>query len=222
MSVTNGQKSSAAVFNAAFVSKIINSVMQGVLGLSNTLVPESGAVIVNAQRAINETFDAVGMSGEGDSTRKNYVSTIYISNGDSHKSAIAKLDAALDALATSGIPTSTTPGQIVLQNNVSGIDIPDLLFDSSLIRSFEFTWTAYRETTGGGANVLVQRGSVLGIFNGTDWKVVDGAATPDDAGITFAINASTGQITYSATNQAGTYDAGLATLDYLVTDIVGV
>lgn len=222
MSVANGQKSDQNTFNNAFMSKTTNSTTVGVIDLNNTSDLDSGPRITNAQQAANEIFDAVGMTGIDDAARKDYTSNNYISNGDSHKSAIGKLDDAIADLAAAIIPDVGVPGQITLLNNSAAIDIPDLLFDSVDVRSFEFKWTAYRESTGGGANIVAQRGSVLGIWNGTAWKIVDGQATPDDAGVTFDIDLTTGQVNYTTTNQAGTYQASTSLLDYLIIDIVGV
>ena len=93
MSVSDGQNVNAAVSNAAWMSRTVDTSTIGVVTLNNTATAESGALITNAQRAINETFDAVGMTGEGDATRKNYSSQKVVTNGDSHKVAIGKIDA---------------------------------------------------------------------------------------------------------------------------------
>lgn len=63
-----------------------------VVQLQNVLDPNSGANVNNAQQAHNETFDAVGMTGISDATRKNYSSNEVVANGDSHKTAIGKID----------------------------------------------------------------------------------------------------------------------------------
>lgn len=111
MSVSDGQKVNASTVNAAFVSKTANSEVTGVIELNNTSDADSGASVENVQQAINETFDAVGMTGIDDSTRKTYSSNDVIANGDSHKVAIGKLDQAVgDILAApyiSGQATST-------------------------------------------------------------------------------------------------------------------
>lgn len=64
-----------------------------VVQLQNILDPNSGANVNNSQQAHNETFDAVGMTGISDATRKNYSSNQIVTNGDSHKTAIGKIDA---------------------------------------------------------------------------------------------------------------------------------
>ncbi len=59
MSVTDGQRASAAIFNQAFVSKSSPSTVVEVITLADTTVT-SGESIANVQKAINEiTFDTV-------------------------------------------------------------------------------------------------------------------------------------------------------------------
>lgn len=97
MSVSNGQLANQTTFNNAFVSRTAASTSTvSILALNNGTLA-SGASISNAQQAINETFDAVGMTGIGDATRKNYSSNNIVANGDSRKVAIGKLDAEFDS-----------------------------------------------------------------------------------------------------------------------------
>lgn len=93
MAVADGQDVSAAVSNAAWISKLQNSTTVGVIALENVTDANSGAFIVNIQRAINETFDASGITGEGDSNRKVYSSNHAVVDGDDRKVAIGRLDA---------------------------------------------------------------------------------------------------------------------------------
>ena len=59
MSVTDGQRASAAILNQAFVSKSSPSTVVEVITLADTTVT-SGESIANVQKAINEiTFDTV-------------------------------------------------------------------------------------------------------------------------------------------------------------------
>jgi microcystin-dependent protein len=92
MSVVDGQRANQTTFNDAFVSKTDDSTSVGVLDLNNITDVNSGSRVTNVQRAINELFDAVGMTGIGDATRKTYSSTHYVADGDSRKVAIGKLD----------------------------------------------------------------------------------------------------------------------------------
>jgi len=93
--VSDGQKANQAILNAAFMSRTSNTSTTGVVDLNNSSVPASGSQVANAQQAINETFDAVGMTGVGDASRNNYSSNNFIVDGDSRKVAIEKLDAQL-------------------------------------------------------------------------------------------------------------------------------
>lgn len=96
MSVSDGQAVNAAVTNAAFMSRLVDTSTIGVVDLNNTTDANSGAQVTNVQQAINETFDAVGMTGIGDATRKNYSSNNVVSDGNSHKISIGDLDATFD------------------------------------------------------------------------------------------------------------------------------
>lgn len=97
MAVSDGQRVNASVTNNAFLSRLVDTSTVGKLALENTET-ESGDNVDNTQRAINETFDAVGMTGEGDASRKNYSSNNYISDGTSHKTAIGVLDSSLKSV----------------------------------------------------------------------------------------------------------------------------
>lgn len=97
MSVINGQLANQTTFNNAFMSRTAATTSTvAKMALSNT-DPESGALIVNTQRAINKLFEGVGISGEADANVNNYASENYIADGDSRKVAIEKLDAQLKA-----------------------------------------------------------------------------------------------------------------------------
>ena len=95
MAVSNGQDANQTTFNSAFISRTQDSDTTAKVGLKNTSDPDSGAVINNAQRLINEVRDAAGVAGEGDTSSKTYSSTAFVANGDDRKVAIGKLDAAL-------------------------------------------------------------------------------------------------------------------------------
>lgn len=97
MSVINGQLANQTTFNNAFMSRTAATTSTvAKMALSNTDL-ESGAVIVNTQRAINKLFEGVGATGEADTTVNDYANNNYIADGDSRKVAIEKLDAQLKA-----------------------------------------------------------------------------------------------------------------------------
>lgn len=123
MSVSNGQKANADTFNNAFLSKTTDGSTTGKLGLANASDENSGAAVENAQRAINEIFDAVGIDGEGDEGRKAYSSENYIAEGDSHKEALAKLDAAIAGLVEQ-LPSD--PEDYLTTDNVKTVTNKDI------------------------------------------------------------------------------------------------
>lgn len=105
MAVSDGQAVNAAITNSALMSRTTNTSTTGVVDLNNTSDVDSGAQVTNSQQALNETFDAVGMTGIDDATRKNYSSNNVVTDGDSHKVAIGKLDA--DSVLKVVAPSST-------------------------------------------------------------------------------------------------------------------
>jgi hypothetical protein len=93
LAVVNGAPVEATYTNSKVMSRTQDTSTTGVVGLLNTATPASGSVVSNAQQAINETFDAVGMTGINDSGRNNYSSNEVVVDGDNRKEAIEKLDA---------------------------------------------------------------------------------------------------------------------------------
>lgn len=81
------------------MSRLSNTSTVGKVGLSNTDL-DSGAFISNTQKAINTVFEAVGLTDESDPTLNDYDSNNYITDGDSRKVAIEKLDAQLGTTQT--------------------------------------------------------------------------------------------------------------------------
>jgi hypothetical protein len=93
MSVNNGENVEASLVNSRYMSRTTNTSTTGVVALNNASDPNSGPSVSNTQRAINETFGTVGIAGVGDPNALNYSSEKVISDGDTHKEAIEKLDA---------------------------------------------------------------------------------------------------------------------------------
>lgn len=81
-------------FNDSFLSRKDDDSTAGKLSLANTDL-ESGAAVVNTQRAINKLLDSTGIDSESDDDSNNYADPKYIADGDSYKEAIEKLDAQL-------------------------------------------------------------------------------------------------------------------------------
>jgi hypothetical protein len=217
VSVTDGQAASAATLNAAFASKIADNTSTGVQTLNNTAVTASGAQITNVQRAINLCMSVLGLSGETDATGNIYASLVYLVSGDAVKVAIGKLDAAISALQTQVTALALPFTQFLLANNTTAT-IPALIFNSATYQTFEIKYYIYRESISTGANKKGQRGRILGAWNGTSWEIADGEATPTDCGVTFTIDPTSGQISYTTDNQAGTFQAPTSYMNYKIAD----
>jgi hypothetical protein len=96
MAVVNGQIANQTTFNNAFMSRTAATTQTvAKVALENADSGDSGAIIANAQKAINKVFEGVGSTGESDTTINDYSSNEYITDGDNRKVAIGKLDAQL-------------------------------------------------------------------------------------------------------------------------------
>lgn len=94
MAVSDGQLVNASVSNAAWMSRLINTDTIGKVDLKHNSVTN----LIHIQRIINEILSTVGLSNQAatDGAATSYSSNINILDGDTHKSAIEKLDAVLD------------------------------------------------------------------------------------------------------------------------------
>lgn len=92
--VSDGQLANESTFDGAFMFRNEDTDTIGRVSLLNAL-PESGPTIANAQKYINLLAENDGTASESDTTGKNYLSTFFIANGDSRKTAIGKLDTQL-------------------------------------------------------------------------------------------------------------------------------
>jgi hypothetical protein len=90
MSVVNGQIANQTTFNNAFMSRTAPATSTVA---KITLANPDTATIVDAQKAINQNFDTLGVTGVDDADRKNYATNYVIANGDNRKVALEKLDA---------------------------------------------------------------------------------------------------------------------------------
>lgn len=92
----------------------------GVITLNNTANPDSGAMITNIQRYVNEIAAAVGVVGEGDSSALNYTSNIYLVDGESHKQSLSRLDTAFDP--TTGHDHDGSNSKAIDASNLDGLN----------------------------------------------------------------------------------------------------
>jgi len=122
MSVVNGQIANQTTFNTAFLSRTApNTSTVAILALQNSQ-SQSGASVDNVQQALNETFDAVGMSGTNDATRKNYASQTVITNGDSHKTALGKIDAKFNGTTGHAHTGAAGDGALISANTLANFN----------------------------------------------------------------------------------------------------
>jgi len=211
MSVTNGQIANQTTFNNAFMSRTANTTTVGVVGLNNVSDPNSGAAVANSQQAINEIFDAEGMTGTGDTTRKTYSSNEVIANGDSKKVALGKLDAKFNV--TSGHDHSGAAG--------AGKQISALALSNFNV--FEAVYQGATKTGASGTSVDVSAQMVGKVSGGTTTNVGVVTAPPenrvfvvDASTLTYIEDATTGQRVYGRM----TYATGVWTLSFF-TNIAG-
>jgi hypothetical protein len=79
--------------NNAYLSRLNDTVALARYALENAN-PESGAAILNLQRALNKLFSATGVLNEINDESNNYATENYIENGQTYKAAIEALDVA--------------------------------------------------------------------------------------------------------------------------------
>lgn len=96
MGVENGGPVEASYTNSKLISRTQDSSTIGRVGLLNGL-PESGAGVVNAQRAINKSFSTLGITGETDANALVYSSNERIVDTETFKQSIEKLDQAFNS-----------------------------------------------------------------------------------------------------------------------------
>ena len=143
MSVSNGSPATASTFNNAFVSKITDSTTTAVITLDNTSDVNSGDTITNTQRYINEIADSDGTVGEGDSSRTTYSSNNIVSNGDSRKVAIGKLDAEFDASTGHAHTGAAGEGPVISAATLSNFN------------NYNAAWQTFTQTGSSGTSVTI-------------------------------------------------------------------
>lgn len=146
--VSNGQQAVAATWNDAFLSRTADSSTVARITLASAHV-DSGATIANTQRYINEVADSDGTVGEGDANRKVYSSNNYITNGDSRKVAIGKLDQAAADLSveiSEKVPKFIDNPQTVNNNEATPQTVTDLAFVGASHTSAIINYEVRRKT----------------------------------------------------------------------------
>jgi hypothetical protein len=104
-----------------------------------------------------------------------------------------------------GGDTSIPPTDFTITNNQSTpANVTGCLFDGSQVRGARISYCVYRNTTGGGATELSERGDIFITYKtvaGT-WEIAIAGAV-GNAGVTFSIT-NGGQVQYTSTNITGT------------------
>lgn len=207
--VNNGQKANETTFNNAFVSRTDDSDTFGVVGLNNTSDPNSGAQVVNTQRAINKLFDADGTSGEADGNAKNYSSNNYVLDGDSRKVAIERLDQALADKVNS--PVSAVTNAVAKFSDATGdnIQASGVTIDSSDNVNIPGNLTVQGDLTVNGTTTTVNS-SVLEVAD-ANVTVNNGGndASAQGAGLTVERTSTNGNLSFDD-SLASKWKAGLA------------
>jgi hypothetical protein len=198
------------------MSRTSNTSTTGVVDLNNTTDVNSGAQVTNAQRAINELFDADGTSGIGDANRKEYSSNNYVVDGDSRKQAIQRLDLAAGALAAevgTKVPKFIDNAQSVNNNEATPQDITNLAFTGADYTSAIVNYEV-RRVTASGSKIAVGRLFVYRQPDTGTWvlEVGDwfGQEPTLPGGLTFDLlqTGNDAQIRYTSDNLTGTGYAG--------------
>lgn len=103
------------------------------------------------------------------------------------------------------ITDPATGGDVIANNQITDAAISGLLFDGSLFRSFIVEYWAYRTTD---INEVAEAGEIRGVYAtvAATWAIAVGGVA-GDAGLNFNISSS-GQITYTSSNLAGTTYVG--------------
>lgn len=111
----------------------------------------------------------------------------------------------------------------LVNNQGAAADVTGAVFDGATYRAIEIKWTAWRSSVGG--LTRVQSGSLLLVYDGTNWSVTDGPfSSAYDAGLTFTISnaAGVGQIQYQSDDNTGAYLAANSKLTWEISRTVGV
>jgi hypothetical protein len=109
----------------------------------------------------------------------------------------------------------------LVNNQSAAANVTGLLMDNTSYRARKIIWQVYRKTTGGGANVKVQWGECVVWWDESQWNLTQLGMSSVDAGVVLDVDPSTGQVTYTSDNQAGTYSAATSKLKYYIANTMG-
>lgn len=127
---------------------------------------------------------------------------------NSLRTAGIALESIVNALVGAG--ASTSEATFAIANNQSGANVTGLIA-SNLYRVTRIRYWVRRLAT----DTVMESGELIILYDGTNFHLgrhsVETAIT---AGMSFDVNASTGQVTYSSSNMAGSYDTVNSLLGY--------
>ena len=127
---------------------------------------------------------------------------------NSLRSAGIILENKVDAILGGG--ASSSEATFAIGNNQTSQDITGLIV-SSLYRRTDIKYWVRRKAT----DDVMEVGTLTVMYNGTNFYLSRSSAeTPTVSGMDFDVHSTTGQITYTSSNMAGSYDAAASKIGY--------
>lgn len=182
MAIVPGQRVSAAIVNAAFVSKTDDAVKEGKLRLQND-VGVSGAAVDDVQLAINDLETDVAALPDAS----------YVDAQDA--ATLASAEAYTDARIDEELSFT------LANNQTTWADITGLVLPAGKIGML-IDYTIQRVTTSTGAVELIETGRISVSKLSASCRLTT-LPSDEDAGISFDVT-SAGQVQYKSTNITGT------------------
>jgi hypothetical protein len=118
--------------------------------------------------------------------------------------------------------TDQSTAYTIANNQSSPANVIGLVMDNTTYRSRKIIWQVYRKSTSTGATIRVQWGEAVVWWDDTQWNLTQLGMTSVDAGVVLDVNTSTGQVTYTSDNQAGTYSSLTSVLKYYIANTMGL
>lgn len=146
----------------------------------------------------------------------NFSGTPVRSNGDTIvsgwfntlRTAGVAVESILTALVGGG--ASTSEASFAIANNQSGANVTGLIA-SSLYRVTRIRYWVRRIAT----DTVMEAGELIILYDGTNFHLGrHSVETATTAGMSFDVNASTGRVTYTSSNMAGSYDVANSLMGY--------
>lgn len=205
MSVSDGQKANALNFNAAYLSRKIDTDTVGRIDLLNSEA-ESGASIVNVQRELNGQASFVGDTINGVKDRlPAWISNVIGLVSDTVKARVDAIQAIVESniISISGLLAAVAALELFVGDgdisqtgftgaaSQTGANIGGLVFDSSKVLRAEIQ---YLIDTG----TKVESGRYVFLFDGTNWASYGGQVEGVNSGITIDVNPANGQAIYDS------------------------